>query len=106
MPEGDDLIRREVKAVVFFMVSGVARKDAHHGPGSEFVWSGGRTVWVPFATKDTEVIVHKAWLSVGKVRVLVGKMLRKEVVVERASTQDKGGREAWTLQAGGNKQHY
>ena len=41
MPENDDYVGREIKTAVSFVMSGIAKKDAHGGAGSEFVGGGG-----------------------------------------------------------------
>ena len=92
MPGDDDSVGREIKATVSFVMSGVAKEDAEDEPRSEFVWSGGGHVYVTFATEDSRVIICWRLAEEGKVRrgkleSLVGKMLIKEVVVERASAQ-------------------
>ena len=73
-------------------MSRVAKENAQDGPRSEFMWSHGGQVWVTFAIEDSQVIIGWRLAKEGKVRrgkleSLVGKMLIKEVVVERASTQ-------------------
>ena len=42
MPRNNDSVGREVKAVVSFMVSGVAQEDAQGGARGEFVGGCGR----------------------------------------------------------------
>jgi hypothetical protein len=67
---------------------GVAKEDVEDGPRDVFMRSGGRQLWVTFASEDLQIVVRGIRATKSKVwgGVLVGKMLSKELAMERVST--------------------
>ena len=68
MPRDDDSVGREIKKAVSFMMSGVSKEDAQSRPRTEFMWGGGRQVWVTFATENSQMVVCWRLAEEGKVR--------------------------------------
>ena len=59
MTRDDDFVGSKVKAAVTFVMSRVSQKDAHDRTRGEFMWGGGRDVWIALTAKDTEMRIRR-----------------------------------------------
>jgi hypothetical protein len=57
MSRDDQAVCGEIKAIIAFMIRGVAKKDIPGGPRGEFVGRGGGSVRVTCAVEDAQMLV-------------------------------------------------
>jgi hypothetical protein len=68
MSRDDQVVCGEIKAMIAFVIRGVAKEDTLGGPGGEFVGRGGNSVRVTLASEDAQMLVRRSRAEEGEVR--------------------------------------
>jgi hypothetical protein len=83
VPGDHEAISGEVKAVIAFMVVGIAEEDTECGARSKLVGCGGRHVRVTHAAKHTKMLIHRGSAEQSKVRARRTNGLGREPVQQK-----------------------